>query len=73
LPIHQCRFPNGGGIKGLANLKDIDLNDTKIGDEGLAALKDLPALETLSLQRSKVTEAGIKAFQAGRPKVKIYH
>jgi Leucine Rich repeat len=47
-------------LKGLKNLKELDLSDTQITDAGLLALKDLPALEALRLARTKITDQGFR-------------
>jgi hypothetical protein len=49
----------------------LDISDTSIGDEGLAQLGDLPALEELIVTNSKISKKALKAFQRAHPDVKI--
>ena len=46
-------------IAGLKNLRVLNLNDTRVGDEGLAHLSGLTNLEQLRLQSTQVTDAGL--------------
>ena len=48
-------------LKGMENLKELDLNRTQITDAGLAILKGLPALATLRLSHTKITDAGFRS------------
>ncbi|HSS21086.1 MAG TPA: hypothetical protein VLL54_13515 [Pyrinomonadaceae bacterium] len=45
--------------KALANLRYLDLRLTKIGDAGVAKLKNLKSLQTLNLFRSQLTDVGL--------------
>ncbi len=47
-------------LKGMENLKDLDLNNTHVTDEGLKILKDLPALNTLRLKNTEITDQGFQ-------------
>jgi hypothetical protein len=49
----------------------LDLSDTSIGDEGLAHLGDLQALEELIVTNTKISAKTLKAFQRAHPAVKI--
>jgi hypothetical protein len=53
-------------LKGLDQLKELDLSDTNVTDEGLKILKDLPALATLRLKNTKITDAGFTASLAAK-------
>ena len=46
-------------FKGLTQLKELDLLDTKITDAGLERLKPLPQLEALNIGNAKITDAGL--------------
>jgi len=46
-------------LKGLAKLKWLNLNDTKITDAGLIHLEALPSLEMLYLQKHGRSEGGV--------------
>ncbi|WP_165250399.1 hypothetical protein [Paludisphaera soli] len=48
-------------LKGFDRLRELDLNETQVGDEGLKALADLPALASLRLKGTKITDAGFRA------------
>lgn len=56
---------------GFASLTVLNLFGTRVGDDGLKSLKDLPKLIRLVLTGTEVTDAGVAAFQKDRPKVKI--
>jgi hypothetical protein len=47
-------------LKGMSNLKDLDLNNTHVTDAGLKILKDLPALDTLRLKNTGITDQGFR-------------
>jgi hypothetical protein len=49
-------------LRGMAQLRELDLNDTKITDEGLRTLSELPRLETLRLRGTPITEEGFRQF-----------
>lgn len=48
-------------LKGMKKLKELDLNDTKVTDKGLAELSDLP-LEILRLRGTEITDKGFVGF-----------
>ena len=50
-----------------SKLKELTLMDTMVSDAGLESLKKLPALESLRLQRTKITKEGVAAFLADPP------
>jgi hypothetical protein len=50
-------------LKGLTNLKQLDLNGSPVTDAGLENLKGLTRLETLNLGEAKITDAGLKQLQ----------
>ena len=50
-------------LRGLANLRSVDFNISPVGDAGLAWLKELPKLESLTLASAGLTRRG---FGAGR-------
>jgi hypothetical protein len=49
-------------LKGMDQLKELDLNGTQVTDEGLIILADLPWLESLRLARTKITDEGFKKY-----------
>jgi hypothetical protein len=53
-------------------LKWIVLFDTGLTDKGLRSLQLIPALERLDVERTLVTEQGVREFQEARPDVKIF-
>ncbi len=53
-------------LRGLARLKELDLNDTRITDQGLAILKELPVLARLRLRGTGITEEGFQRELAGK-------
>ena len=52
-------IPDWPRLKGLPNLKTLDLGSTKVTDAGLAKLKPLANLSTLVLTSTAVTDAGL--------------
>lgn len=54
-------------LAGLAELRELTLNDTAVTDAGLAALARLPKLESLRLARTKVTPEGVQRFLDAPP------
>jgi hypothetical protein len=48
-------------LKGLDQLRELDLNGTGITDEGLAIVAALPQLKTLRIARTKVTDEGFRS------------
>ena len=67
---------NGSGLvhlKGLTKLKKVYLTETAVTDDSLAALEELPALESLCVRNTKVTKEGVAAFQKAKPKVQVSH
>ena len=56
---------------GLDQVEKLDLVDTGITDAGLEHLKGLKGLKSLDLSGTKVTPAGVAAFEAARPFVKV--
>jgi hypothetical protein len=53
----------------MPRLRYIHLSTSQVGDEGLAAIAKLPNLDGLSMQRNRITDAGV-AHLAGHPKLK---
>ena len=47
-------------------LRELDLSDTKVTDEGLAVLAELPHLEELRLARTAITDAGFQKHLSGK-------
>jgi hypothetical protein len=53
-------------LKGMAHLRELDLNDTNVTDEGLTILAELPRLEQLRLARTKITDNGFQKHLAAK-------
>jgi hypothetical protein len=51
----------------LTNLRELTLNDSVISDAGLQFFRQLPALESLRIARTKITKDGIVEFLADPP------
>lgn len=47
-------------IKGMQQLRELDLNNSQVTDAGLAVLADLPNLRDLRLGRTKITDEGFR-------------
>jgi Leucine-rich repeat (LRR) protein len=58
-------------LKGLTNLKELDLTSTKVTDAGLVHLKGLTNLRHLVLEDTQVTDAGLAAMQQTLPTCEI--
>jgi hypothetical protein len=54
-------------------LSVLNLNRTKVTDDGLEHLKGMTSLRRLLLQRTKVTDAGVRKLQQALPNCKIEH
>jgi hypothetical protein len=57
-------------LRGMDQLRELDLNGTQITDAGLAILASLPRLEELRLARTKITDAGFQQYLAGKESLK---
>ncbi len=51
----------------LSKLRELTLNDSVISDEGLQTLRQLPALQSLRIARTKITKDGVVKFLADPP------
>lgn len=47
-------------LAGMTLLRELDVNDTKISDAGLAKLSQLPSLQTLRLKGTAITDGGFR-------------
>ena len=47
-------------VRGMPNLRELDLNDTPITDKGLEVLASLPKLEAVRIARTKATPEGVQ-------------
>ncbi len=56
-------------LRGLPRLRFIHLGSSQVGDKGIAAIASLPSLEGVSMQRNKISDAGLAHF-TGHPKLK---
>jgi Leucine-rich repeat (LRR) protein len=54
------------GLGGMKNLEELDLNGTQVTDAGLGIIRDLPALATLRLARTKITDKGFRDFLSSK-------
>ena len=59
-------------LKGLSNLSQLDLDDTKITDAGLVHLKELTKLTFLTLRGTMVTDAGVNQLRQALPGLRIF-
>ncbi len=60
-------------VKGMTNLVQLDLWDTRITDDGLVHLKDLTQLKTLALRETQVTDEGVKQLRQELPNCQVVH
>jgi hypothetical protein len=47
-------------VRGMPNLRELDVNDTPVTDKGLEVLASLPKLETVRIARTKATPEGVQ-------------
>jgi internalin A len=69
----NLRFTDAGlaNLKGLTNLKLLNLTHTKLSDAGLVQLKGLTKLSTLVLTNTRVTSAGVEELQQALPSLTV--
>jgi hypothetical protein len=51
-------------LKGMDELRELDLTGTQVTDEGLPTLAGLPKLQELRLRRTKITDEGFRKYLA---------
>ncbi len=54
----------------MANLRELDLNDTQVTDDGLAELVKLTGLEVVRLRATKITDDGLDKHLSRLPRLK---
>ena len=57
-------------LRGMSKLRELDLNDSSITDDGLAKIAKLPSLRTLRLRGTKITDAGFHEHLMNLPTLK---
>jgi Leucine-rich repeat (LRR) protein len=57
----------------IPNLKSLDLEGTRIGDEGIEHLHGISSLEFVSLRTTAVTREGITNLKKALPKIVVTH
>ena len=67
LMLNDCEFNNDSmkvlGQQGLKNLKELNLHATRVGDEGIAELKNLP-ISTLNISDTCITDEGMQHIKS---------
>ena len=58
-------------LRGLENLKRLDLSRTQVTDAGLVHLRELTKLDQLYLKSTLVTDEGVKELQQALPGVVV--
>jgi hypothetical protein len=53
-------------LKGMTQLRELDLSDTAVTDAGLAVIAGLPQLRELRLARTKITDDGFTKYLAAK-------
>jgi hypothetical protein len=74
LDISLCENIADAGLahlKGLTELRELNLRGTKVTDTGLRHLRGLTGLRRLDLRHTKVTAAGVRGLQEALPRVQI--
>ena len=59
-------------LKGLANLKELNLSEAQVTDAGLVHLGGLAKLQTLGLGETRITDAGVAELQKALSNCKIF-
>ncbi|MBX3443516.1 MAG: hypothetical protein KF774_14005 [Planctomyces sp.] len=57
-------------VRGLARLRELDLDNTRMTDVGLALVADLPELQRLRISNTPTTDAGFRATLMAHPKLR---
>lgn len=57
--LHALRYLTGPG----GELRSLELEETRVTDEGLRHLEGISTIDTLTLRYTEVTEAGLRAFR----------
>lgn len=57
-------------LRGMANLRELDLNDSQVTDEGVAELAKLTALEVIRLRGTRITDVGLREHLSRLPRLK---
>ena len=57
-------------LRSMANLRELDLNDSQVTDDGAAELAKLTALEVIRLRGTKITDAGLREHLSRLPVLK---
>ncbi len=57
-------------LRGMHRLRELDLGATLVGDAGLGVLEGLPALESLRLRDTRITDAGFARWLAPKEGLK---
>jgi hypothetical protein len=60
-------------LRKFAALEELRLYLCDVTDECLPDLRAMPKLRTVTLEHTKVTEAGVEALRKSRPDMRIYH
>jgi len=53
-------------LRGMKQLKNLDISNSKITDDGLKIIGELPALEELRLTRTAITDQGFRDHLLGK-------
>lgn len=57
-------------LRGMDQLRELDLNDTQVTDQGLRTLAALPRLEILRLRKTAITDQGFRDYLAEKDSLK---
>jgi hypothetical protein len=60
LKIRRTAVRDLAAIRGLVELRELEIMRNPIGDDGLAPIAELPALERIDMSHTEVTDAGLK-------------
>lgn len=70
-PVSRLTDAGMGHIAGLNRLRCMALSSNRVGDPGLAHLKDLTGLEELTITMTQATPDGVAALRRSLPKLRL--
>jgi hypothetical protein len=71
--LAECPITDGGleHLKGLTNIRTLNLLNTKVTDKGLESLSGLTTLQFVNAAGTQITDQGIKSLKKKLPKVRV--
>jgi hypothetical protein len=75
LDLRAADFHDGAvkHLMSVRTLEEITLNNTQLSDVGFQELLKLPRLQSLWVDRTKITKSAYKSAKKEHPKVRLYY